>query len=85
MSKTVFCLKLNKQAPALLSPPFPNDLGDRIFHNISQPAWDGWVIEQTKLINELRLDISDEKSQDFLQNKMLEYLFSEKSVDVEKD
>jgi Fe-S cluster biosynthesis and repair protein YggX len=85
MSKMVFCVKLNKNAPALSAPPFSNDLGKRIYENISQIAWDAWIVEQTKLINELRLDVSDEKSQELIKEKMLNYLFFEKIIDVEKD
>ena len=85
MSKMVFCVKLNKNAPALSAPPFSNDLGKRIHENISQIAWDAWIVEQTKLINELRLDVSEEKSQELIKEKMLNYLFSEKIIDVEKD
>lgn len=30
MSKTVFCHKLQIEAPALTAPPFPGELGERI-------------------------------------------------------
>ena len=75
----VFCVKLNIMAPALARAPFSNDLGERVYKSISQPAWDSWVVQQTKIINELRLDVSAPESQQLLEKHMLDFLFSEKS------
>ena len=77
MSKTVQCKKLGKIAPALAKPPFPGDLGTKIYNNISQPAWDAWLIEQTKIINELRLNVTEPTARELLEKKMLEFLFVE--------
>ena len=55
MTRMVNCIKLGKEAPGLKFPPLPNDLGKRIFENVSQEAWDAWTRHQTMLINENRL------------------------------
>lgn len=75
--KMVQCVKLNKKAPALPYPPLPGEMGQRIFENISQPAWDTWLQTQTKWINELRLNPTDSEAQQLLEDKMCEFLFSE--------
>jgi len=75
---TIKCKKLGMLAPALPNPPFPGKLGEKIQKEISQPAWDSWLIEQTKIINELRLDVTTADNQNLLENKMLEFLFIEK-------
>ena len=51
MSHMVHCVKLGKEAPGLKFPPFPNELGKRIYNNVSQEAWDGWLRYQTMIIN----------------------------------
>lgn len=76
MSRTVHCQKLNKDAPALERPPYPGELGQRIFENISQEAWDQWIGQQTILINEYRLNLADQKSRTFLATEMEKFLFN---------
>lgn len=71
----IYCQKLKSEQPPLQYPPFPGPLGERILKEISQPAWDLWLIEQTKIINEYRLDPLDENAQDLLEKEMLTFLF----------
>ena len=52
MSRTVFCQKLQKEAPGLAFQLYPGEVGKRIFENISQEAWTDWQKKQTMLINE---------------------------------
>ena len=47
MTRMVNCIKLGKEAPGLKFPPLPNDLGKRIFENVSQDAWDAWTRHKT--------------------------------------
>ena len=75
MTHTVFCQKLQKDAPGLDAAPYPNELGERIFEHISQAAWDAWVNHQTMLINEYRLSMLDPKSKQFLLDEMEKFLF----------
>jgi Fe-S cluster biosynthesis and repair protein YggX len=79
MSDTVFCAKLQKEAPALKQPPYPGELGQRIYNNISQPAWNMWLEHQTTLINEYRLSMVDPKAQSFLKQEMEKFFFGEGS------
>lgn len=73
--RTVFCQKLQKEAPGLTTQPYPGELGSKIFNNISQEAWQLWLQHQTLLINEHRLSLADYKSRQFLAQEMEAFLF----------
>ncbi len=78
--RIVHCEKLGIDAAGLLSPPYPNALGQRIFEHISQKAWDLWLGHQTILINEYKLNLADKKSRDFLLTEMEKFLFGGEST-----
>ena len=75
MSRTVHCLKLDKEAEGLDRPPYPGELGQKIFDNISKEAWQLWIKHQTILINENRLSPIDPKHRAFLEEQMHKFLF----------
>jgi Fe-S cluster biosynthesis and repair protein YggX len=75
MTRMVECSKLKKSAPGLTNPPYPGALGQKIFENISQEAWQQWLAHQTMLINEHRLSMMDPKARDFLRTEMENFLF----------
>jgi len=75
MSRTVHCLKLDKEAEGLERPTYPGELGQKIFDNISKEAWDLWMKHQTILINENRLSPIDPKHRAFLEEQMQKFLF----------
>lgn len=76
MQRTVYCVKLKKEAPGLTAPPYPGPLGQRIYEEISAEAWKGWLQHQTILINENRLKLTSPEARDFLKKAMETYLFS---------
>ncbi len=76
MSRTVYCQKLQKEAPGLAFQTWPGELGKRIFDNISQEAWDQWVGHQTMLINEYRLNPMDPKAKELIITEMEKFLFT---------
>jgi len=84
MTRTVFCKKLGKDAEGLDNPPYPGELGQKIYNEISKPAWDAWVAHQTMLINEYRLSVIDPKSRQFLEEEMQKFFFSNEG-DKESD
>ena len=75
MSRTVQCVVLKREAPGLDRPPYPGDLGKRIFENVSKEAWAGWLKHQTMLINEYRLTPIEPKARKFLESEMEKYFF----------
>ncbi len=79
MARMVQCIKTGKEAEGLDFPPYPGDLGKRIYESISKEAWEGWVGHQTMLINEYRLTPVDPKNRKFLEEEMEKFLFGEGS------
>jgi len=75
MSRVVQCAKLNKEGEGLDRVPYPGDLGQRVFENISKEAWQLWLQQQTILINEYRLSLMEPKSREFLEEQMVKFLF----------
>lgn len=75
MSHIVHCVKLDKEAEGLSSPPLPGELGQRIYDNVSQEAWQQWLVEQTRLINEYGVQLADPKAREFLFKQTEEYFF----------
>lgn len=80
MAGTVHCVKLGREAEALDRPPYPGELGRRIFENVSKEAWQMWVEHQTMLINEMRLTPVDPKAREFLEQEMEKFFFGEGSA-----
>lgn len=79
MSRTVHCVKLDKESEGLEYPPYPGDLGQRIFEQVSKEAWQQWLAHQTMLINENRLSPVDPEARKFLETEMQKFLFGEGS------
>ena len=75
MSRTVHCVRLGKDAEGLKVPPYPGELGQRIFNNVSQEAWQMWLAHQTKLINEYRLTPFEPRARKFLEGEMEKFFF----------
>jgi Fe-S cluster biosynthesis and repair protein YggX len=75
MSRTVHCIKLDREAEGLPRPPLPGALGLKLYEQVSQEAWQGWIEHQTRLINEYRLVLSDAKSRRFLMEELEKYFF----------
>lgn len=75
MNKTVHCIKLNQEAEQLDAPPFPGELGEKIYKNVSKKAWEMWLAQQTILINEYRLNLIVPESREFLLKEMQKYFF----------
>lgn len=71
----IFCNKLQKEAEGLDFPPYPGELGQKIYQHISKAAWQAWLAHQTMLINEYRLNLLDRKAREFLTKEMEKFLF----------
>jgi len=75
MARTVFCVKLKREAEGLAFAPYPGELGKRIYENVSKEAWTQWLAHQTMLINENRLSPLDPTARRFLEAEMEKYFF----------
>lgn len=79
MSRMVNCVLLGKEAEGLDIPPYPGELGKRIFEHVSKQAWQEWIKHQTMLINEYRLTPIDPKARKFLEEEMEKFFFGDGS------
>ena len=77
MSRTVNCVKLGHEAEGLEFPPYPGEMGKKLWENVSKEAWQMWLGHQTMLINENRLNPLDPKARKFVEAEMEKYFFGE--------
>lgn len=73
--RMVNCVKLRRELPGLPKPPFPGELGKRIFENVSQQAWELWQQQSVILINHYGLNMADKRAQQFLMQQMEDFFF----------
>ena len=85
MSRMVDCVKMGEKLEGLDFPPFPGELGQKVFENISKEAWKQWLGQQTILINEYRLSSLDPKARSFLQEEMQKFLFDDEDIDMPEE
>ena len=77
MGRMVNCVRLKREAEGLDRMPYPGDLGQRVFDNVSKEAWAAWLKHQTMLLNEYRLSPIDPKARKFLEEEMDKFFFGE--------
>ncbi|MEL6710679.1 MAG: oxidative damage protection protein [Pseudomonadota bacterium] len=82
MSRLVQCIKLGYEAEGLARAPYPGELGQRIFAQVSKVAWQDWLRHQTMLINEYRLSPIEPKARQFLEEQMEKFFFSDGETDM---
>jgi Fe-S cluster biosynthesis and repair protein YggX len=75
MARKVMCAYLKKEGEGLVYPPYPGELGKRIYDLISQEAWELWKKHQTMLINENRLNGADARARQYLMRQAEAFLF----------
>lgn len=80
MAHIVHCVVLQEDLEGLDERPFDNELGQKIYDNVSKKAWSGWVEHQKMLLNEYHLQPWTKEAQKFLTEQMQEYLFGEGSA-----
>lgn len=77
--RTVKCVVLGTEAEGLDYPPYPGELGRRVYENVSKAGWQRWLQHQTMLINEYRLTPIEPEARKFLEREMEKYFFGEGS------
>jgi Fe-S cluster biosynthesis and repair protein YggX len=76
--RKVMCVKFGREMPGLDEVPFEgHPLGQRIFENVSQEAWNLWKEHMKMIMNEYRLNLGTQEAQEFLLKQMEEYFFGE--------
>ena len=66
--------KTGRPGTQLPRPPFKGPLGQWIQDNVSSQTWNDWIAQGTKVINELRLDLSKDEDEETYDRYMREYL-----------
>jgi Fe-S cluster biosynthesis and repair protein YggX len=71
----IVCSKTGKLGTKMTRPPFKGPVGEWIAAHLSRETFfQGWVPQGTKVINELRLDLSRDKDQESYDQHMREYV-----------
>ena len=78
--RMVHCAKLSRELPGVDRKPFKDDLGQRIYDNVSQEAWKMWLAHMTMLVNEYRLSLTDPQAQKFPKEQCESFFFGEGSA-----
>ena len=73
----VFCVKFQKELPGLDEVPFDNELGQRIYDNVSRDAWGLWKEHLKMIMNEYRLNLATPEAQQIVIKQMDDYFFGE--------
>ena len=77
MARMVKCVKFGKELPGLEKAPWPGDLGQRIYDNVSLEAWKLWEERMKMILNEYRLLPFQKEAQDLMAKQMEEFFFGE--------
>lgn len=77
MARMVQCVKLGRELPGLETPPFPGELGQRIYDHVSQQAWNMWQEQRTLIINHYGLQLADPEARKILREQMEEFFFGQ--------
>lgn len=77
MTRIIYCQKLQRETEGLERPPWPGELGQRVYAHIGKEAWQQWLAHQTMLINENRLSPVDPATRKLLAGEMERFLFGD--------
>jgi Fe-S cluster biosynthesis and repair protein YggX len=79
MARMVKCRKLGKELPGMSFKPFPTELGQRIFDEVSQDAWKLWLEHFKMIMNEYRLSPADPRTNQILFEQAEKFFFSDEA------
>lgn len=77
MPRMVQCVVLGEELQGLDAVPWPGDLGQRIYANVSQQGWKQWLERLTSIINENGINSADEASFAIIEQHMLGFFFQQ--------
>ena len=78
--RLVKCVKMQRELPGLDETPWPGELGERIYKNISKEAWALWEERMKLILNEYRLMPWQKEAQTMMAQQMEEFFFGEGSA-----
>ena len=68
------CRRCGRVAAQMPERPFSGELGEEIHRSVCGPCFREWIGQGTKVINELRLNLTDKSAQDAYDQHMKEFL-----------
>jgi len=77
MARLVKCVKLQRELPGLPYKPFEDELGQRLYDNVSLEAWKMWLEHSKMIVNEYRVDLASSRGQQILLDEAEKYFFGE--------
>ena len=77
MTRMVNCIKLGVESEGLDFPPYPGELGKKLWLSVSKQAWADWLKHQTMLVNENRLNLADARARQYLARQMENHFFGD--------
>jgi Fe-S cluster biosynthesis and repair protein YggX len=80
MARMVKCVKLSQELPGLPFKPFDDELGQRIYDNVSMDAWLRWLEHSKMIVNEYRLDLTQKQAHDILRQQCEQFFFGEQAA-----
>ena len=75
--RVVRCVKFQKDLPGLDKAPWPGELGQRVFEQVSLEAWKLWEDRMKMILNEYRLMPWQKEAQDLVAKHMEDFFFGE--------
>ena len=70
----VSCIRCQRTAPAVAGVTYPGELGEELAAKVCADCWAEWQHAEVMVINELRLNFMDPRSQEILVHHMREFL-----------
>ena len=75
--RVVHCVKFQKDLLGLDTPPWPGELGQRIYENVSAQAWKMWEDRMKMILNEYRLMPWQKEAQELIARHMEDFFFGQ--------
>ncbi len=75
--RMVKCVKFGgEELPGLPEPPYAGELGQRLYENVSQKAWELWKEHVKMIINEYQLNPATPESWEIISAEAEKFFFS---------
>ena len=78
--RVVKCVKFQKEMPGLDAAPWPGEIGQRSYENVSLEAWKRWEERQKLIRNEYRLMPWQKEAQELISKQMEDFFFGESAA-----
>lgn len=80
---SVDCVRCKRTAAEIEGVPYPGAVGEEIQQKVCTDCWAEWQHAEVMVINELRLNFMDPRSQDVLVQHMREFLCLEPAPEAD--